>query len=141
MDECLPEHSFALSVDEDDALSFPLLVLFEGLPEGLYLVVQYVGSRHTRLGFQQFVCVEVDDDDARVGVSCPGGIKLSHCRVVLPCFIVLGIKLLFQLSGIDDQRSFHLVVFHNRVEQCGCVEEIVLLERVKFVNLTGSMRI
>ena len=127
MHDCLAQHALAFAMDEDNLLSFLLLILLHGLLEYIHLIMKNIGGVHAGCRLQHLVGVEVDDDCAIILL------RLLLARIGYDLLVL--IHLLLQAFGIHYQWASHLVVLHDGIEQGWRLEEVVLLEEVQLVEL------
>ena len=108
-------------------------------------MVEDVARRHARGGVEQGINMEVDHHNILVALALGDsswlgngladvGKRLGYARLV---GLLHMIHLFFQAFGVDDQRTCHLVVLDDGIEQGGLLEEVVFLERVQLVELHG----
>ena len=62
----LTKHSVTLAMDEDNLLTFLVLILIERLAEHIELIVQNLGVTHACGSVEKFVSMEVDFQDTIV---------------------------------------------------------------------------
>ena len=127
MDDGLAEYSLTLSMDEDNLLTFAVLVFSHSLLEHIYLVVQNISSIHAGSRLQHLVSMQVDHHGSVV-------LLLLLLALVGDNLLVL-IHLLLQSLGVNDQWSCHLIILHDSEEQGRCLEEIILLEEMQLIEL------
>ena len=114
-------------MDEDNLLTFAVLVFSHRLLEHIYLVVQDISSIHAGSRLQHLVSMQVDHHGSVV-------LLLLLLALVGDNLLVL-IHLLLQSLGVNDQWSCHLIILHDSEEQGRCLEEIILLEEMQLVEL------
>ena len=129
MNEGMAQHTLSLAMDEDYLLTFFLLVLVHGLLEHIELIMQDVGSIHTRCRFQQLIGMQIYHEGAVI--------LLTFLLALVGNDLLVLVHLFLQSLGVYHQGACHLVIVDNGEEQRRLLEEFVLLEDMQFVELHG----
>ena len=129
MNESLAQHTFALSMNKDNFLSLLFLIFLHGLLEDIHLIMKNICRIHSSSCFKYFI---------RMKIYHKGTIILLALLLAgVGDNLLILIHLLFQTLGIDNQRTGYFIVLYNRKEIGWSLEEIVLLEKMKFVEFHG----
>ena len=114
-------------MDEDNLLSLVLLVLSHRLLEDIHLIMKNIGRVHSSSCFKHFICMKIDNEGTVILLALLFAGVGYHLLVL--------VHLLLQALGIDDQRTGDLVVLYDGEEIGWRLEEVILLEEMKLVEL------
>ena len=125
VDDGTAEHSFALTMDEHDLLSFMVLMLSQCAVNDVELVTEDVGGTHARGGFKDLVGMQINNNWL-IAFAVLGQEGILGFAIVITTNILRGylglvsrflvVHLLLQFLSIDHQRTVHLVILDYSIK-------------------------